>query len=381
MEYRTRRAVLGAVTLFLAGCTSATKKFDGEKTQSDLVSLDESWPQSRGNAKKTAYSQNSIASEAHQRRWQADVGTHPNGASMIGDGQIVASTIGDGISLVNGHGEVMDTEYVGLTATTTPAIVGQDFVVSAYDEAVYRISSEESSVQWKSQIDGRPSPVTVTEDLNSAIVGTSKGELTGIRAEDGYHQWNINIDDPIKASPAVFDGRAYVGGYNSGITAVSIENGEELWSVDTAGCIGPVAVDNNNETTIIAAGRDKILRGICAINGDVQWERPVGKHLTPPAIVDGTVFIGAETRVESFDVSSGNREWRVDLEDVVTPPVVTSESAVVAAGNEVVAINHKGEVDLTIGRTKSPPITHPVVLPEGILIGTEDGYLVAYISS
>lgn len=116
------------------------------------------------------------------------------------------------------------------------------------------------------------------------------------------------------SSPALFDGRIYVGGRDGRLHVLASGDGTELWNrtlqrdVVFSGITsspriahGRVYVGTFNET-----GGDGIFAAIDLNTRETVWSRPVSSvHLSSAAIADHTVYVGLMGRFRPADLSYG----------------------------------------------------------------------------
>ena len=126
------------------------------------------------------------------------------------------------------------------------------------------------------------------------------------------------------ASPAIADGRMYVGSSDRGMYALSAEDGTTEWHVSTRDVVtsDPAVVD---DTVYVAVSGD-VLYALSADDGSEKWRREFWVASSSPTVHDGVVYIGSwEGYVYAFDAASGDRVWRASApagREVDNPPAV-----------------------------------------------------------
>ncbi|SEV87972.1 outer membrane protein assembly factor BamB family protein [Natrinema salifodinae] len=108
---------------------------------------------------------------------------------------------------------------------------------------------------------------------------------------DGEERWRAGTDTDgrgIHGTPAVADGRAYIGAYDGALYAVDLETGDVVWRRDLGGAIGssPLYHDGKIVMAVEYPDPDGSIFVLDADGGEVLWEDPERRptdhpHSTP----------------------------------------------------------------------------------------------------
>jgi len=99
--------------------------------------------------------------------------------------------------------------------------------------------------------------------------------------------WSYETGDWVYSSPAVVDGKVFVGSSDNKIYCLNENTGKLIWSYETEGyAYSPVVA---NGKVFIGSNDDKIYC-INEDTGKLIWSYETGGHL--PAVADGRVFVG-----------------------------------------------------------------------------------------
>ena len=110
---------------------------------------------------------------------------------------------------------------------------------------------------------------------NSVYFGCEDGKLYSVSTVNGNVRWATQLGGPVKAAPAYYGGRLYVGDYGGDMNAVDAKNGELVWQTGSLGT---------------------------GVSG--------GEFYSTPAVAFGRVYAGNnDDRVYSFDLSDGELAW------------------------------------------------------------------------
>ncbi len=102
-------------------------------------------------------------------------------------------------------------------------------------------------ILWYRQIDPYIAPYIQIIAANSTLfISTAKG-LIALNPSNGATKWIFPTDMPLGNSPTIYNGVAYVGGFDHKLYALDITNGNKLWSYDGAGAgydTNPLVINN-----------------------------------------------------------------------------------------------------------------------------------------
>lgn len=260
---------------------------------------------SGGNADRTPLT--AIDLESGQQVWQRDLNANQlsptvyNGRAFFAAGTLYAVDIPSGTI-------VWEQEIEG---KTSPAVAdGVVYVGSGgarpTDEGfpyVFAFAAADGTRLWRTTLDAKVTKrcvQTVADD--TVLVGGHDGTLFALDASDGGDKWRFNVGEGILSSPAVADGRVYVG---SGHWEAP---GQHVYALD----IG---------------------------DGTKRWEFDAGSPVySSPAIADGIVYVGdSDGSLMALNGDDGAVQWRVQLEAPVnSAPVVLEDVVYVATADGVI---------------------------------------------
>ena len=122
-------------------------------------------------------------------------------------------------------------------------------------------------------------------------------------------QWTFTTGDQVKSSPAVVDGKVYIGSYDKKLYCLDAETGAEIWNFTTGGAVksspavygGKVYVGSNDGKMYCLGVED----------GVHLWNRTTnGAVYSSPTVTDGKVFIGSDDNFTyCFDADTGIVHW------------------------------------------------------------------------
>ena len=220
----------------------------------------------------------------------------------------------------------------------SPPIVsgGRVYFVTGIPSIVYALSEADGSLIWSSV----PFLYPPFEDVYGSpavcegkiYLGAESGIVYALNENDGSRIWSYNTYDIISASsPVIADGRVFIGtGSVTGfLYALDALTGGFLWCY-------PLHGGGAYSTPAVASGRvymtssDGSVYAIDATDGTLIWEsKPGGTIIGGMAVADGKIFIGShDYNVYALSESDGSIIWKY-----MTGEAISWSSPAVAYGN------------------------------------------------
>ncbi|MFC4811955.1 PQQ-binding-like beta-propeller repeat protein [Paenibacillus sp. GCM10023250] len=172
------------------------------------------------------------------------------------------------------------------------------------------------------------------------FVGADGGYLIALNAKDGTELWRKQpAGGWMHAMPAVADGKVYMA-YGGGLlVALDEETGTELWRYKSAGT-SYIAGDTTGSSPAVADGivymgfPNGSVEAVSAETGGKLWSTPTGGGIiSSPAVSGGTVYIGSnDGKLYALDKQNGQVQWSYKLGAwVASSPAITGNTLVVGA--------------------------------------------------
>lgn len=205
-----------------------------------------------------------------------------------------------------GNGRVLWSLPTEGRIRSTPALAGGTVVVGSADGSVYAADAASGELRWRFDTGGRALDSgdfgydRKTVQSSPAIadgrvfVGSRKGSLYAIDLETGTGLWEASHGlSWVNGAPAVADGRVFAGSSDGRfIQAVNADTGEELWR-QRSGVVwsSPVVVGGS----VVFSEASGLVRALDSATGETLWHTylPVGTW-SSPVVDDGTLFIGSD---------------------------------------------------------------------------------------
>jgi outer membrane protein assembly factor BamB len=210
--------------------------------------------------------------------------------------------------------------------------------------------------------------------------GSSDGKLYAVDQETGKEKWHFGTAQPISSSPAVADGLVYFTNYEAAVYAVDASTGKPKWRFameqerrfQAKGLHGTMPNDQTipdpfdfltsspavfNGRVYVGSG-DGNVYAIDAHTGVLIWKFPTGDIVhASPTIANNVVYIGSwDSYFYAIDADSGQEKWRYKAgeDPVIHNQVGFQSSAAVVEGIVYVGCRdgHLYAFDAATGRKK-----------------------------
>jgi outer membrane protein assembly factor BamB len=158
------------------------------------------------------------------------------------------------------------------------------------------------------------------------FVTTGFGEAMALSPANGGEIWRVTLDAPVRAAPAVADGRVYVVARNDAAYALSAADGSIQWRVQGTGgpgVLGGATPAVQGPLVVIPFASGEVL-GVLARSGLQVWGTAVtgGRRelvrnrisdITGDPVIDGAVVYASNQsgRTISLDRLTGERNWTI----------------------------------------------------------------------
>jgi len=194
---------------------------------------------------------------------------------------LVVAFIGGGAFILFSHTFAPGSTVVGALAPaasklvlyTSPEIPGQVKLAN-----IYAVNPTDGSIYWKAALNTKLTSSDLRPYKDLLFAPGYDGNLYALSATTGNVLWKYSVkNDPaptmaagtnVPSSP-IADGDAVYFGAESGIYAVDIHTGKQLWHVQTPGSCKPAQVEQHGNQTIVKSGPTCTSLVGSVVNGNV----------------------------------------------------------------------------------------------------------------
>ena len=290
--------------------------------------------------------------------WTADVTPGADNASdasggglAYGDGTLFVTTgFGEITALDAASGQEIWTQDLDAPGTAAPTVFDGLVYVVARNGTAWALNADTGRIAW--QLDatatiasfGGGAGVAVNKDI--AIFPFPSGEIIGTFPKGGLRRWSNVISgerlgrvsgliNDISSDPVISGNRAYVGNLGGQLAALSLADGERIWTA-AEGALGPVwpagnAVffvnDLNELVRLDAADGGSVWRVQLPQTGEKKFGRkPVTFAHYGPILAGGRLVVtSTDGKLRMFDPASGASVGTLDIPGgAATAPAVAN---------------------------------------------------------
>lgn len=230
---------------------------------------------------------------------------------------------------------------------------------------------------WSYTINGGMSSPAVVN--GKVYVGSYDNKVYCLNASSGGFVWNYTTDGFIETSPAVMNGNVYIGSNGGKVYCLDAISGELIWNYS----IGyPTRSPTVADGKVYLGSDHQYVYCLNASSGKLVWKYNTGfmDVSSSPAMADGKIYIGsADGKVYCLDATSGKFEWNYTINDNVwsSPAVFNGMVYVASKHANVSCLNaSSGELEWFFGADDdSEMCSSPAVVGGRVYIGTMGGYV------
>lgn len=150
------------------------------------------------------------------------------------------------------------------------------------------------------------------------FVGSDDQHVYALGLGDGKKVWAFKTEGPIESSPLVLAGRVYIGSSDGFLYALDAASGKLVWKHETGdkilGAPNWVKAPKGDATWILAGSYDYKLHCLDAVTGKSNWVYETGNYINgSPAVSDGvTVFGGCDALLHVISLAEGTKIKEVE---------------------------------------------------------------------
>lgn len=241
-------------------------------------------------------------------RWRVDLGDYiVRSSPAVVDGSVY---IGAGYLLYALDAATGRTAWEGRSAfsgSASPTVADGRVYIASQSSTIYAFDAVTGKQIWSNLTDG---PIFSSPAISNGhvYVGTDKGSLLAVSAKSGQLAWTFKAEGGIFSSPAVSGNLVYITTRSGKTYAVDLTTHKAIWSYDAGGDASPAVADGR----VFVGSADGGLYALDAQSGgDPLWLFPTGGAITAsPVVADGMVYVASGTTLYAVDAETGKEVWR-----------------------------------------------------------------------
>ena len=158
----------------------------------------------------------------------------------------------------------------------------------------------------------------------------------------GRLRWRFDTPAPLFSSPAVVDGRLYLGSGDNRIVALDADTGDLIWEHAVTGPIDSSPAIAGDSMFI--GLRDGRLMSLHKDSGELQWEFQTGGIFATSAVVlEGILYIGSgDGKLYTLDAQTGEVRWTYQTDGhIASDPAINDDIVAVMSQDSYLHIVDK----------------------------------------
>ena len=252
------------------------------------------------------------------------------------------------------------------------------------EQGIGSFGAGNGSLLWLNPIGGKGGASTPALKDGRIYVGSFYGDLYCIDALTGETVWNRTLEtDPqwwgIASSPLALDEGVLVMTFSSGALHHLTLDGQEIWNLST-GKIDPYTSPAYFDGKVYFAGGDPALYCVDVSSGHILWKLPTEAPITStPSVADGSVFFASGDRFVAADAATGDVIWEEPMTGTISSPAISHGRVYVGTGDSSLNCYDESSGNLLWrAETNGPVASSPVVAGGLVYFGTQTGEGIVY---
>jgi outer membrane protein assembly factor BamB len=276
--------------------------------------------------------------------WETPVGLM-HGSPALDDTRVyIGTNPGSVFALDRSTGSaVWQTPVAAGTILTQPAVSGGLVAVESTDNYIYALDATSGHVNWKFERPdgslGYSAPVFDAD--GKRLYDCGETTLYCLNPANGHERWHSYIGGKSSSTPEVAEGRVFVGGDGTGLSAFAADSGSLAWSFkgdradDWFGA--PLAADG----AVFVGTYERYVYAIDAATGKMRWSyRLGGSALARPAfdsrrsvlyVTSSAATTSDEPTLSAFDTKTGKLLASFHIGPVTGGPAVERDRLTVGS--------------------------------------------------
>jgi outer membrane protein assembly factor BamB len=293
-----------------------------------------------------------------EKRWSVDAELPFSSGPAVGEERLILGTSNaEVVALNTADGTLLWKATVSSEVLAMPSIGDGVVVVRSSDGHITGLDEKTGATLWTYErstpplsVRSRGAPI-IAGDL--VIDGYASGKLIALRLKDGKLDWEATVAIPhgrseierlvdVDSVPVIKGDTLYVTGYQGGVAALSLRDGEVLWRADKVSSYSGLAA--SRRALFLTDGSSDIWQ-LDLRNGGDLWKQDAlhQRRVTAPAVIKDYIVVGDfEGYVHVLSQDDGSLLANIQIDDtpIEAAPVVFDEAIYVySSGGKLAALS------------------------------------------
>ena len=255
---------------------------------------------------------------------------------------------------------------------------------------VYVINQDTGKELWSTNLKTTISAGPTVGD--NKIIVSSNAKVIALNVNNGSVIWNTEVTSEVLAAPSVKDSVVFVHTLDGGISALSSNDGRQLWRFILH---TPSLVLRRSSTPIVT--KDYVIAGFAngklvavnRIDGIASWSQdlssPTGRSdiqrmidiSADPIVLDDVVYVvGYQGKLAAFALQTGQLLWEKEVSSYSGMAIHKNIIYVAATNGDILAVERDtGNILWIQPDLQGRQLSQPVIQKDLLVVGDDDGYI------
>ncbi len=237
---------------------------------------------------------------------------------------------------------------------------------------------DDFSIELPEWVSPSPEPSTEQSPEDWAMFGHDPmhtGSSSSTAPSTNQTLWNYTTGWYVQSSPAVANGKVYVGSYDNYLYCLDSETGALVWKICCSASSSPAVVGGR----VYVGSSDHKVYCLSAAKGAYVWSYTTGNVVeSSPAVVDGRVYVGSnDNKLHCLNATTGAHLWNYTTGDfhVSSPAVANGKVYIGSSDHKVYCLNATTGAYIWSYATNFFVISSPAVAGDCVYVGSRDSWI------
>ncbi len=374
MKIKWQIVIIIILSIIISGCGRRYR------LKRDEISQTQPWPFYKGDLAATGSAENIGFNGKLDIIWEKSSNDKPAGPLTIYHNQLVYPGTRNKIKFYNkltgkyaGRIKPKGTPQTGLVMNDSLAY----FAVAPPKNLLKCVNLLNGKIIWRKQLKDASSGSIITN--NRLYIGSVEGILYAFESETGNLVWKYQSESKFNLPPAYYAGKIYQPGDNGTVYVLDVDNGSELFQIETE---GPIVSELSIGQNLFTADLRGNIKCFDFDNGTELWKTNTGHPIRATIAVDENNLYVAHSggKLTAYDSKSGNPLWHYDAADVIKATVLIIGDYLVfgTMTGDLYSLNTSDGTLVAKRKIDGAIAASPVTDGKRIYVATEKGNIICF---
>ncbi|GAB4463472.1 MAG: hypothetical protein OHK0029_32140 [Armatimonadaceae bacterium] len=270
-----------------------------------------------------------------RQQWRFATGPHLGAPTMDSQRVYIGSDRGTLFAVRRDNGDLawQFTADQNAAILTQPSLGAGRIYFEATDNNVYALDALYGQLRWKFTRPDGSLGYSAPVFFEDALYVCGENAMYRLNAATGKQDWRTYIGGKSLSTPAIGDGRLYIGGDGTGLTALAPDTGSVVWTFNGKGTGDWFGPPQYADGTVYVSTYNRYVYAVDAKTGKPRWSyRVLGNALASPAVDTkrNVVYVTSITfrdnpTLTAIDAKTGKKLWDYRLGHTTGSPQIIGD--------------------------------------------------------